>query len=127
MKKILFWALLCLFTFVITFTSCERNNPYQDDKIEDIKSDEEVNYCEVFVKIDDYYYTDDFKITYEGGYGLYEGSYLVPQGTSFKVQWNMKYESKDPWLPCKATFDVGSAKTLKVLISGEKAKIVNEF
>ena len=68
----------------------------------------------------------NFKITYEGGYGLYEGTYLVPQGTSFSVKWDFRYDS-GRIESHQETFEVASAKTLKVEISADEAKIVNEF
>ena len=133
MKKILFWALVCLFTFA--FTSCERNNPYaefsdEDEKIESVNPKDEINYCEVGVAFgspnaDAFYPYDypsnsykDFKITYEGGYGIYPGAYLVPQGTSFKVQW--RYNGS----MCQKTFDVASAKVLNIAIEYDEATII---
>ena len=121
MKKILFWALVCLFTFA--FTSCERNDPYteftnEDEKIESVNPKDEINYCEVTVEFKSYYPSstnEDFKITYEGGYGIYPGVYLVPQGTSFKVQWRNRGSMY------QKTFDVNSAKKLFVTINEDEA------
>ena len=127
MRKVLFFTLLCLFAF----TACEQKDPYkdkEDDKIEDSKPEEEVHYCEVSVKFVDHWdgEVENFKITYEGGYGLYEGTYLVPQGTSFSVKWDFRYGS-ERIESHQETFEVASAKTLKVEIRADEAKIVNEF
>ena len=128
MRKVLFFTLLCLFAF----TACEQKDPYEDkedDKIEDIKPEEEINYCEVSVKIIrgySYGEVENFKITYEGGYGLYEGTYLVPQGTHFSVKWDFRYDS-GRIESYQETFEVATAKTLKVEIRDDEAKIVSEF
>ena len=128
MKKFLFFTLLCLFAF----TACEQKDPYkdkEDDKIEDIKPEEEVNYCEVSVKfVDDWDgEVENFKITYEGGYGLYEGTYLVPQGTRFFVEWDWHDTYYERIESHQESFEVASAKTLKVRISDDEAEIVDEF
>ena len=124
MKKVLFLALICLFAF----TACERSNyPPEEEKIEPEK---EIVYCEVEVQIKTYDWTinkNNFKITYDGGYGLYEGVYSIPQETTFEIYWECKYKEYDPWLPRRKTFNVASAKKLKVLIYDDEAKIVNEF
>ena len=132
MKKVLFWVLACLFTFA--FVACERTvNPYDEDPYKDpyedsynddkdkddidpIEEKEVVNYCEVTVDITSSY--KDFKITYEGGYGLYEGTYLVPQGTSFSVKWTYKDKSY------QETFEVCTAKSLYVRIYENEAKVI---
>ena len=131
MRKILFCVLVCLFVFA--FSSCERNIYHEDEKIESVNPKDEINYCEVTVAIgyfgtnnfssEDYPSVNykDFKITYEGGYGIYPGVYLVPQGTSFKVQW--RYDGS----MYQKTFDVASAKTLNIKISRSNAFVFVSF
>ena len=127
MKKVLFFVLLCLFAF----TACEQKKSYENERdyqIDEIKPEEEINYCEVSVKIIRVYFgeVENFKITYEGGYGLYEGTYLVPQGTHFSVKWDFRDDS-GRIESYKETFEVATAKTLKVEIRVDEANIVSEF
>lgn len=135
MKKILFWVLACLFTFA--FAACERTvNPYDEDPYKDpyedsytdeskdkddidpIEEKEEVNYCEVIIETN---YVTIKEVTYEGGYGYYKGAYLVPHGTSIKISWMYSGETY------QATFEVGTAKALRVYISSDNAQVLNLF
>lgn len=135
MKKILFWVLACLFTFA--FAACERTvNPYDEDPYKDpyedsytdeskdkddidpIEEKEEVNYCEVIIET---YGATLKEVTYEGGYGYYTGAYLVPHGTSIKISWVYSGESY------QATFEVGTAKALRVCINGKETNVVNLY
>ena len=128
MKKLF---LLPLLAIAMLFASCEQNvispEEYENEKLEDIipeednkKEDdankEEIDYCEVVVKINDindfYYY--DMKIIYEGGSGSGEGTYFIPMGTTFYITYMYYIWQSQSWQNREVKIPVGSLKYLTV-------------
>lgn len=136
MKKILFWAFICL--SVLIFVACENNNtPLPNEEQETVddtqtkedenntteedEKDDDVGYCKVLLKVKKEYsyeeiYYQDIKIVYEGGSGNKEGTYMIPRATEFKVSWKYYYKTSQTWKKYEETVSVKSSAYMTVYI-----------